>query len=453
MLTVWFAAAYSITTRIQNTRQRADAISDRYTNAQEQLTVVNSEIFLGSVYIRDALMDGATLSGDARELIAGTFERIGLAIDRYVPVLDSSTERERLASLHGEIDQFKHRMVTVLEMASRGSAAQARALLRTQVVPKRQAVFGLSEEVRALNREAFVRHQTEVSEIYAESQRWLWGMLSTAIIVSFGIAIVATRYSRRLEKQLREQAVAEARNAADLKRLSARLMSTQEEERRTIARELHDEVGQGISAIKVELAVAERAIRDGGVQGDVLESARAIADNTLGTVRNLSHLLRPPMLDEQGLIDSLRTHIERFGRRHQMIVDFEMRGALGVLSTDAETSIYRMIQEALTNVGRHARASRCRVVLSSDDWGIRFAVEDDGVGCDPADASVQPSGLGLLGIRERAQHLGGACEFRRNKGRGMTLDVALPLSRPAPDGEVGPGTNDQASPSLAGAHD
>jgi len=453
MLGVWLGAAYSITARIQSTRQRAEAISDRYTNAQERLTIVNSQILLGSVYIRDALMESGTLSAQSRRSIEDTFQRISGAIDGYVPVLDSSPERDRLASLRREIDEFRDRMVIVLDMASVGSAAEARTLLRTQVVPKRQVVIGLSEDVRSLNRDAFVRHQAEVSQIYAASQRWLWGMLSTALIISFGIAIVATRYSRRLEQRLQQRAIADARNAADLERLSVKLISTQEEERRTIARELHDEVGQGLTAIKVELAVAERAIREAGVPGDVLGSARSIADGTLGTVRNLSHLLRPPMLDDQGLVDALRTHIERFGRRHEMLAHFEISGEIGTLSAEVETSIYRMIQEALTNVSRHAQATRCRVLLASTADGIRITVEDDGGGCDPVEAG-QLAGLGLVGIRERTRQLGGTYEFRRNSGRGMALIVFLPAPWPGATGiESASAAGGAPAPSFAGAHE
>jgi signal transduction histidine kinase len=397
-------------------------------------------------------MDGRTLSVESRRLVENTFDVITRTIAAYVPVLDSANERERMARLRAEIDEFKHRMVAVLDKASAGSAAEARTLLRTQVVPKRQIVIGLSEEIRAINRDAFVRLQAEVAEIYAAGQRWLWGLLSLAIVISFGIALVATRYASRLESRLQQRAIADAANATDLKRLSAKLITTQEEERRTIARELHDEIGQSLSAIKVELAVADRALRDAGVKDDVLESARSIADGTLATVRDLSHLLRPPMLEERGLVSALRTFIERFGRRHQTLVDFDVTGEVGELGADAETSIYRMVQEALTNVGRHARATHCHVRLSSNATEIRIVVEDDGVGCDLAEINPQTSGLGLVGIRERARQLGGSCEFRRNAGAGMTLVVAIPTpaSRIDSDQRL---AHTPVAPSLAVAHE
>ena len=448
-LGVWLTAGYVLTRRIQDTRSRAADIAERYMDAQEVLSTVNAKILLGSVYMRDALMDEAASTPDFHATVEDTFNVIDGLMARYVPVLDTTAERERLARLRLEIEEFKRRMLEVLR-AARGSAREARILLRTQVVPKREVVIRMSEEVRALNREAFVRQQGEVAEVYAASQRWFWGVLSLAIIASFGIALGAVRYAGRLEQRLRQQAVAQARNAADLQRLSAKLITTQEEERRTISRDLHDEVGQGLTAIKVELAVADTAIHAAGLSPELLKNARTIADGTLATIRDLSQLLRPPMLDDLGLADALQSYTETFGRRHQVRVDFIHSGLTDRLPPDLETSVYRIVQEALTNVAKHARASACRVTVARRPHAMSITVEDDGLGFDAEAAGV--GGLGLVGIRERALQFQGTFDIRRGTKRGTRLTVELPLA-PARSTDGGSAERPGRTGTLAEVHE
>jgi len=428
-LGVWLVAGYFFTNRIRDARTRADAVTQRYMAAQEQLSVVNSKVLLGSVYIRDALMEAATLDRNARSVVDDTFNAIDGTMDRYVPVLDSTVERERIARLRLELDEFKRRMIAALDRAGTGSAQEARVLLRTQVVPKREGVIRISEEVRALNRDAYVKQQADIAIIYADSQRWFWGILTLAMTASFGIALVAVRHAGRLEQRLQQRAVADARTADELQRLSARLIDTQEEERRVLARELHDEVGQAVTAIKVELVAVERAILRAGLPASLLKNPRAIADGTLGTIRDLSHLLRPPMLDDLGLALALQSYGETFSRRHDIEVALDVAAFDGRLRADLETAVYRIVQEALTNVARHARARHVRVLLRLADQVMSLSIEDDGTGFEPADVA-HDRGLGIVGMRERILQLGGTFALQSRPGQGTRLEVSVPLIAP-----------------------
>src|SRR6185295_5799851 len=137
-----------------------------------------------------------------------------------------------------------------------------------------------------------------------------------ALAASFGIALFATRYASRLEDRLRQQMAKDEESARTLQRLSSQLINAQEEERRSIARELHDEVGQVLTAIKVELAVAQRAIESTGGDAAALQDARTITDGALHAVRDLSRLLHPAMLDDLGLAATVDWYLKGFGKRH-----------------------------------------------------------------------------------------------------------------------------------------
>ena len=314
--------------------------------------------------VRDALLDpDPATADDYRRRLKDTYHAVDQALQQYVPVLDSSVEREHVARLRREIDDFRSTMLDVLDTDRSRWQLEARILLRTQIVPKRDDVIRVSEEVQALNRSAFVRQQMAISEVYGVTQRRVWESLGLALAASFGIGLIATVYAGRLERRIRRQRSVDVQNTRDLQHLSAKLITAQEEERRAIARELHDEVGQVLTAIKVELSVAQRAIDSASGATNLLDGARAITDGALNTVRDLSHLLHPALLDDLGLPAAVDWYLRSFGKRHGIRVEVLHDRMEDRLTPEVETSAYRIVQEALTNVAKHARASACRVYL------------------------------------------------------------------------------------------
>ena len=249
-------------------------------------------------------------------------------------------------------------------------------------MPKRELVIGLSEQAQALNRGAFIQQQSAVAAVYGATQRRIWQSLGVALATSLGIALLATLYAGRLEDRLRRQRAKDVQNTRDLQHLSAQLLNAQEEERRSIARELHDEVGQALTAIKVELAVAQRAIDGAGGAANALDDARSIADGVLHTVRDLSHLLHPALLDDLGLAAATEWYLKGFGKRHDIRADLLHDRMDERLAPETEAAVYRIIQEALTNVAKHAKATSCRVYLQRLTNTLLVTIEDDGVGFD-----------------------------------------------------------------------
>jgi signal transduction histidine kinase len=425
---LWVFVGYHFTQRINEVQREAAAINARYTRAQDLLSTVRAQVLLGSVYVRDALLDPDPNTADGyRQQLESTYRAVIDALDGYVPVVDSPAERERVARLHSEIADFRSTMMEVLATDSAQWRTDARLILRSRIVPKREVVIRVSEEVQALNRAEFVQQQTRIADVYGATQRSGWEQLGMALIISFGIALFATRYVGGLEDRLRQQMAKEEETTRTLHRLSSQLINAQEEERRNIARELHDEVGQVLTAIKVELAVAQRAIEADGGRVQVLQDARSIADGALHTVRDLSHLLHPPMLDDLGLPAAIEWYLRGFSRRHGIGVDLLHDPMAERLTPETEAAAYRIVQEALTNVAKHAKATSCRVYVQRLPNTVLITVEDNGQGFDPAAAATAPDrGLGLVGIRERASQLQGTMRLESAVGKGTRLTVELP---------------------------
>lgn len=425
---IWLFAGSYFMNRVEDIELRTAQINVRYMQAQELLSTVRAQVLLASVFVRDALLDPNPASTDYQRQVEDVYAEVNQALNQYVPVLDSAIERERVERLRQQIDDFRKTMLQVLATDSSRWPTEARVLLRTLVVPKRELVIRVSEEVQALNRTAFVQQQREVAEIYGASQRRLWQILGGALTACFAIGWFVTGYAGRLETRLKRQQAQDARNARELQDLSAKLITAQEEERRNVARELHDEVGQVLTAIKVELAVAQRAIEARGADAHVLEDARSITEGALTTVRDLSHFLHPALLDDLGLPATVEWYLRGFSRRHDVRGELLQSGMEERLASEVEASSYRIIQEALTNVAKHARATACRVHLQRLPTAVRITVEDNGVGFaeNARDSGTASPGLGLIGIRERASHLGGTVSIDSAPGRGTRLTIELP---------------------------
>jgi signal transduction histidine kinase len=426
-LGIWLLAGYYFSQRIAETESRAAAISSSYMQAQDSLTTIRAQVLLGSVYVRDALLDPNPSTGETVQ-IEDSFAAVEGALARY-PVLDLPEDRARFDQLQKEIDAFHQAMLAVLA-SNRRSPQELRTVLQTQVVPRRDTVIRISEEARSLNRSIYVQQQVALRAVYATSQRWLWLVLGLALLASVAVALAAASYAGGLEQRVRQQSLHDAQTAAEMQRLSTKLITAQEEERRTIARELHDEVGQVLTAIKVELALAQRTIESSGGSVDILLDARSMAESGLATVRDLSQLLHPAILDDLGLPAALEWCVRGFSKRFDIPARFYHDGIIQRLPANVETSVYRIVQEALTNIARHARASACRVHLQHLINTVIVTIEDDGVGFNPTEAAAEGAakGLGLVGIRERVAHLRGSLRVHSAPNAGTRLFVELPIT-------------------------
>jgi signal transduction histidine kinase len=428
ILGLWLFAWYEMGLRIKEAQQRATAINARYTSAQDALATVRTQALTGSVVLRDALLDPDSRKvAQYRSQLEQIYKGIDATLDGYVQVSESPAERGEFALLRQELDAFRDTMLEVLATDSSHWRDEARQLLSLRVTPKRDIVISVSERVQALNRVAYIDRQRELADVYGAVQRELWQLLGLALAIGVGVAVIAVLYAGRLERRIRRQMTKDLELTSDLQRLSEKLVTAQEHERRQIARELHDEIGQALTAIKVELACVQNAIDSGHVSASLLHDARSITDSALHQVRDLSYLLHPAALDELGLFAATNSYLQRFGKRHGVAARLIQNGMTPRLSHDVELAAYRIIQEALTNVARHSGATSCRVLLSYASGHLRICIEDNGSGFD---VSRRPSesGLGLIGIRERSSHFHGTALVESEPGQGTRLIVDLPAA-------------------------
>jgi len=225
----------------------------------------------------------------------------------------------------------------------------------------------------------------------------------------------------------------------NLGELSARLMHLQDEERRRIARELHDSVGQTLAALSMNLAAVRSDIdRLKQTASTVMDSA-ALVDDMSKDIRTISYLLHPPLLDEAGLSSALTWYVQGFSERSKIKVDLDIPSDFGRLSRELETAIFRVVQECLTNIHRHSGSPTAKVRISHEDGHVRVLVEDKGKGIPPEKraqiASSGTPGVGVRGMRERLRQLGGDMEIHSESGRGTKITVQLPTpsTPPQPD--------------------
>ncbi len=261
-------------------------------------------------------------------------------------------------------------------------------------------------------------------------EMWQLDELPIALLaLAVGLAWYALRRATQARAELRMRVQAQAQTLTLLahnRELAQQLLGVQEAERRVLARELHDELGQHCHAIRVDAAFMQRCEDAEQSRAAVLRTA-ATAQALLGNVRSLLRRLRPAELDELGLIAALQSLCEAWEERSHIACVFRHAGSLEGLGENIDTALYRVTQEGLTNVQRHAQAHQVRIHLQrSAPAIIELCIEDDGLGFDP---QVDTQGLGLLGATERAAALGGQLQVQSKPRLGTKLRLLIPCGQ------------------------
>src|SRR3954465_5459191 len=255
-------------------------------------------------------------------------------------------------------------------------------------------------------------------------------------------ALIARRRQYEVRDHLRQRAAAEdalrrahdaleslvEQRTATLRRLSVKLLRVQDEERRRIARELHDSLGQDLTAAKISLDMLAQEWESDSAH---FQDARKLVDRCISDTRTLSHLLHPPLLDEAGFVSAARWYVEGFGRRSGIAASLELPEHLRRLPRGAETALFRILQEALTNVHRHSGSRAVEVRVTEDAEKVVLSVKDFGMGV-PREVldrfwKTGNVGVGLAGIRERLKELGGSLEIESNLD-GTLLRATVPIA-------------------------
>lgn len=290
-------------------------------------------------------------------------------------------------------------------------ASQRRPIRR--LMHAHQRVLALVDQLVEVETRRSVALKQRIEELSLRLAQQSAILLGAGFLMAVVCAIYAARWTLRLIRQLEWQ-------TGELSRVSWQMLEKQESTARRFSHELHDELGQALTALKANL-VAMGARRE--AQQGLIEDCLQIVDSAMGTVREISQLLHPTMLDDFGLEAGLRWLCERFRQRSRIDVEFHCT-IHERLPDEVETHLFRIAQEALTNVARHSGATKVSVSLGVDQGRARLRIADNGKGLDPA--KVPSGGLGMVGMRARARSAGGELKIETGPGAGLAVEALIP---------------------------
>jgi signal transduction histidine kinase len=393
-----------------------DQLDAHHQLVEANLRRLRSDVNLSGIFVRDYLLDVAReRAPEYREQLTD-FRDANIAT-----LLDLETligRDDRISSLRTRLDDYWLAFDPLFDWSPTEKVIRSAAFLQREVVPRRDAVLTIAQEIEQLNNANLAAERAEVARRHASFRDDLHRLLWQTVLVGIFVSVVVVLRLRILERRSAEA-------ERHMRELSQQLVSAQEEERKNLSRELHDHVAQVLTGLRMGLGRVERISGDRKV-GLALAECRVLVDDMFRTVRDLSLGLRPSMLDDVGLQAALEWHVRDFTRRCGINAELRVDGDFAALPDKHRTCVYRVVQEAMTNCVRHAEAQNIRVDVNAGDGLLHVLVTDDGVGLDPR---RRRDGLGLRGIDERVKELDGSMTISHQAGRGTILAVQLPIPR------------------------
>jgi signal transduction histidine kinase len=424
--------AWFMTGRIHRLEEFQRDVVQRNRKSSLQLLRLQNDTYVLAISIRDMALDrGPYPLQDWKPAFSRLRDDMGDAVrldGQYAPSTPQANGFRRL--LRARIDQLSGTADQVFALAASGHQDQARAMVESRMETERADITALAARLLVTNDEAQAEAASKINGIYEGARRDI--LLATALLFLLAVAtglyvFQATQHAfgklRHLAEQLQSQ-------SAHLRELSWRLIDLQEQTLRGIAVDLHDEFGQILTAVGLLLKRSEGE-EDENERRQNLETAGAIVRETLQKVRDQSQMLHPSTLEDFGLEQTLEWFVEQFSRQTGIPVELQTTSGRCQVPPENAIHLYRIVQESLNNVARHAKASRAWVVLRVDQSHLTIEIGDDGFGFDPTGIGAErsPAGnLGLTGMRERAEHLHGSLFIQSAPGRGSVVRVRVALS-------------------------
>ena len=388
-----------------------DQLSTHHRDVENALRRLRADVYLSSIYIRDYLLDTDRAEAPGyRQRLADLRQKHSASVQELRALLPADAA-PRLDNLDHRLDDYWQAFEPLFEWSTYEKVMRSGRFLRREVLPRREAVLAITNDIEQLNNSNLATQRAEVTRRLTVFREDLHRRLWHALLLGFVVAVIAVVRLRMLERRSEKH--------------RRQLVAAQEEERKRLTRELHDHVGQMLTALRMELGRADRA-RGSNEGTQAIAEAKRLLDTILRSVRDLVMGLRPTMLDDFGLQPALEWHVRDFRRRFGIPVELTPHGNVDALPDQYRTAIYRIVQEALTNCARHAHPKQVEITLRLAGNTLDLIIADDGVGMDPA----RPRGVGLLGIEERVRELDGVFEVRARVPRGTELRVTMPVAVP-----------------------
>ncbi len=388
---------------------------------------IASDMYLADILVRDYLLDPSPQNVKSHR--AQLLEIRSSLQDRMDQLSSEGGNNDNpgLTKLQDEVQGYWDSLDPIFDWTTKDKAEQSWGFLRHKVLPRRQAVVNLAREIAKANRDTLEHEQERIRAAQQNFRQFLFRMMGFTLSLGVVVAFVTTLRVGILEKGHEQQRNRIMKAEDDLRRLSRRLVEAQEIERKSLSRELHDEVGQTLTALGMELANIENVARtDPDSIHQQVEEARRLNSEAIHSVRDLAMGLRPSMLDDLGLEPALQWQGREFSRHTGVPATVRVDGDLDALDDLQRTCIYRVVQEAFTNCARHAQATDVRVSIHGTENSVKVEVRDDGVGFAPEGVATR-GGLGLIGMKERVEALRGRLEISSSNGAGTTVRATIPV--------------------------
>lgn len=412
--------------RAQEIYTQLDQLNTHHREVDAKLRRLRSDIHLSGIFIRDYLLDPERERAPDYRARLAEFRSSTLTSVEGLRTLSGGTadDEARLASLQAKLEDYWQTFDPLFDWTPVEKVTQSARFLRREVIPRREAAWAIAQEIEQLNNKNLTAQRGEVTRRLATFRSDLHKLLWQSILLGIVVAVIAVVRLRILERRSEVQRAMTEDAERQMRKLSQQLVATQEEERKKLSRELHDHVGQMLTALRMELGRIERsrASTDATVI-DAVTAGRQLVDDVVRTVRDLALGLRPSMLDDFGLQAALEWHVRDFTRRYGLQVDLAMDGEFDGLPDQHRTCVYRSVQEALTNCVKHSSCRRIQVKVLGQADNLLLSVADDGVGVD----RTHRGGLGLRGIEERVRELHGETSVSSKPGQGTVVSVRLPI--------------------------
>lgn len=398
-----------------------ESLNTRYRDVETRLRRVRSDLHLSGILARDFLLDTTTPMSEYRSRLVAYHLANQRMIAELEPLL-RETDPAQFRELRRQLDEYWQAYAPLFDETT---AVDRYGVLRREIVPRRDAVMQISAEIETINNRTLYAQQQAAAERQNELHQYLTATLAASLTLGLAVAIIAVIRIRVLEGRSEEQHGRTQQAEQELRRLSNQLVRTQEEERKNLSRELHDEVGQMLTALRMEIGRAERAQALGSPAfTQTIAESKALIDRMMRMVRDLAMGLRPSMLDDLGLEPALAWQAREFSRRYNVPVDLAVDGDLERLPDAQRTCVYRVVQEALTNCAKHSAATEIEVKVVRGRTRLDVSVRDNGVGMA---STTNHKGLGLTGIKERVKDINGAASIETKPGGGTVVHITLPV--------------------------
>ena len=380
LLSIMAAAGIDAQRVLQQFRRSDDQIRRRYLSQNHVLNDIRSDVYVSGTYVRDYLLDP---DPDTAETYRTSLQHVRAhmegALESYRREA-APPEVGHYSALRTELMDYWRILDPIFQWNPEERRRSGYAFLRDEVFPRRQNMLAIADRIADINEQQLNAGNDQVVSLLIRFQTRLLLTLVAALALGLGMAWFSSRKILRLEDQARNryEEVVDARR--QLTELSARLVQAQETERRALSRELHDEVGQSLSAVLIELRNLSQglAVRSGQQLRSHVETIKALVETTVRVVRNMSLLLRPSMLDDLGLIPALKWQARESSKHTSMDVSVATELDSDDLPDEYKTCIYRVVQEALHNCARHSQATTVRIRVEQKPGRLMLVIQDDG---------------------------------------------------------------------------